>query len=145
MHNNNNFKIEERRRKVASMLAQSMTETDIAEQLNVDQSTISRDVNALKKMSQQFVFDLAKSDLAYYYKQCINGIEEVRRKAWELLSEDDEQQQPLLTSKDKLLALKLIKECDEAKFALFKDGPSVMNVKSLEERVSKIESGQINQ
>jgi hypothetical protein len=39
MHNNNNnFKIEERRRNVASMLAQSMTETEIAEQLNVDQS-----------------------------------------------------------------------------------------------------------
>jgi IS30 family transposase len=71
MHNNNNknnFKIEERRRKVASLLAQSMTETEIAEELNVDQSTISRDVKALKEMSQQFVFDLAKSDLAYYYK-----------------------------------------------------------------------------
>jgi IS30 family transposase len=81
MHNNYNFKIEERRRKVAFMLAQSMTETEIAQQLNVDQSTISGDVKVLKEMSQQFVFDLAKSDLAYYYKQCIDSIEEVRRKA----------------------------------------------------------------
>jgi IS30 family transposase len=143
VHNNNDyhtFKIEERRRQVASMLAQSMTETEIAEQLNVDQSTISRDVKALKEMSQQFVFDLAKSDLAYYYKQCINGIEEVRRKTWELLKDNEEQ----LTVKDKLLALKLIKECDEGKFALFRDGPSIMNVKSLEERLNKIESGQFN-
>jgi DNA-binding transcriptional ArsR family regulator len=138
------FKVEERRRKVACLLAQSMTETEIAEQLNVNQCTISRDVKALKEMSQQFVFDLAKSDLAYYYRQCINGIEEVRRKAWELLRGDDIQQ-PSLTVKDKLLALKLIKECDEGKFALFKDGPSIMNVKSLEERLSKIECGQINQ
>jgi hypothetical protein len=146
MHKNaKNFKIEERRRQVASMLAQSMIETEIAEKLTVDQSTISRDVKALKEMSQQFVFDLAKSDLAYYYKQCINGIEEVRRKTWELLRGDDDEQQPSLTPKDKLLALKLIKECDEGKFALFKDGPSIMNVKSLEERLSKIESGQINQ
>jgi IS30 family transposase len=69
MHNNDHrFKIKDRRRQVASMLAQSMTETEIAEQLDVDQSTISRDVKALKEMSQQFVFDLAKSDLAYYYK-----------------------------------------------------------------------------
>jgi IS30 family transposase len=146
MHNNNNnnyhFKIQERRRQVASMLAQSLTETEIAEKLNVDQSTISRDVKALKEMSQQFVFDLAKSDLAYYYKQCIHGIEEVRRKVWEILRENE---QSLLTPKDKLLALKLIKECDEGKFALFKDGPSIMNVKSLEERLTKIESGQINQ
>lgn len=55
MHNS--FKIEERRRKVASLLAQSVTETEIAEKPNVDQSTISRDVKALKEMSQQFVFD----------------------------------------------------------------------------------------
>ena len=38
-----NFKIEDRRRRVASLLAQSMTETEIAQKLNVDQSTISRE------------------------------------------------------------------------------------------------------
>jgi IS30 family transposase len=51
------FKIEERRRKVASLLAQSMTETEIAQELNVDQSTISRDVKVLKQLSEQFVYD----------------------------------------------------------------------------------------
>jgi hypothetical protein len=101
-------------------------------------------------MSQQFVFDLAKSGLAYYYKQCINGIEETRRKTWEMLRRDDddgEQQRSslMMTPKYKLLALKLIKECDEGKFALFKEGRSIMNVKSLEERVSSFESGQVNQ
>ena len=40
----------------------------------MDQSTIIRDVNVLKEMSQQFVFDLAKSDLASYYMQSIDGI-----------------------------------------------------------------------
>jgi IS30 family transposase len=135
------FKIEERRRKVASLLAQSMTEEEIAHELNVDQSTISRDIKVLKQMSQQFVYDLAKSDLAYCYKQCINGIEEVKRKAWEIDRSNDDS----LTIKDRLLALKLAKECDEVKFALFKDGPSIMNLKALEERLNKIEFGQINQ
>src|SRR3954464_3554816 len=78
------FKIEERRRKVASLLAQSMTETEIAQELNVDQSTISRDVKALKELSQKFIYDLAKSDLAYYYKQSIDGIEEAKREAWRI-------------------------------------------------------------
>jgi DNA-binding transcriptional ArsR family regulator len=134
------FKIEERRRKVASLIAQSMTESEIAQELNVDQSTISRDVKVLKELSQQFIYDLAKSDLAYYYKQCIDGIEEVKRKAWEMFRNNS------LSEKDKLLALKLIKECDESKFALFKDGPSIMNVKILEERLNKIEiAGQISQ
>jgi hypothetical protein len=142
MHNLNeashSFKIEDRRRKVGSLLAQSMTESEIAQMLGVDQSTISRDVKALKELSKQFVYDLAKSDLAYGYKQCIDGVEEVKRYAWSMFKNEQ------LGPKDKLAVLKLIKECDEAKFSLFKDGPTVMNVKSLEERLDKIESGQIN-
>ena len=42
--------------------------------------------------------------------------------------------------KDKLLALKLAKECDESIFSLFKDGPSVMNVQLLGDRVDRPES-----
>jgi transcriptional antiterminator len=40
-----------------------MTETEIAQELKVDQSTISQDIKALKALSQRFLFDLAKSDL----------------------------------------------------------------------------------
>src|SRR5215813_4413154 len=133
------FHLEERRRQVATLLAQSLTEQEIADILGVDRSTISRDIKVLKQMSQRFVFDLAKSDLAYYYKQCIDGIEEVRRKGWEIFKGSS------LIPKDKLLALKVIKECNEAKFALFKEGPSIMHIKSLEERLQNIESREINQ
>ncbi len=138
------FHLEERRRQVASLLAQSMTEQEIADKLRVDRSTISRDIKALKLLSQRFVFDLAKSDLTYYYKQCIDGIEEVRRKGWEIFKGQNNNNSNL-TPKDKLLALKVIRECNEAKFALFKEGPSIMHIKSLEERLENIESRKINQ
>ena len=128
------FKIEDRRKRVASLLAQSMTETEIADKLNVDQSTISRDIKVLKQLSQKFVYDLAKSDLAFYYKQCLVGIEEVKRRAWEIFNKSTD-----LTTRDKLLALKLIIDCNESKFALFKEGPAVMQVKSMEERLLNIE------
>jgi hypothetical protein len=133
------YKIEDRRRRIASLLAQSMTETEIAKKLKVDQSTISRD-KVLKKMSQQFVYDLAKSDLAYCYKQCLDGIEEVKRRGRDIINGINN-----LTTRDKLLALKLIMECNEAKFALFKEGPTIMQVKSMEERLASIESREINQ
>ena len=135
------FLIEERRRRVTSLLAQSRTETEIAGELQVHVSTISRDVGYLRKQSQQFVYDLAKSDLAFYYKQCLDGIEEVRRKSWEIYNDDNHRQNnSLINTKDKLLCLKLIKECNEAKFALLKEGPSIINLKSLDDRISKIES-----
>lgn len=122
------------------MLAQSMTETEIADKLEGDQSTISRDIKVLKMMSQQFVYDLAKSDLAYYYKLCIEGIEEVKRRGWDIFNGINN-----LAIRDKLLALKLIMECNEAKFTLFKEGPAIMQVKSMEERLRNIESREVNQ
>jgi DNA-binding transcriptional ArsR family regulator len=144
MHNSilaahrNKFKIECRRRTVASLLAQSMTESEIAEQLNVDQSTISRDIKALKELSQRFVYDLAKSDLAFYYKQCLVGIEGVKRRTWEILNKSTD-----LSTRDKLLALKLIIDCNESIFEIFKEGPAIMQVKAMEERLSNIEFRQI--
>jgi DNA-binding transcriptional ArsR family regulator len=134
------YKIEDRRRRVVSLLAQSMTETEIAKNLKVDQSTIRRDIKVLKKMSQRFVYDLAKSDLAYYYKQCLDGIEEVKRRGWDIFNGTNN-----LITRDKLLALKLIMECNEAKFTLFKEGPAIMQVKSMEEKLANIESREINQ
>jgi IS30 family transposase len=83
-----NLKIEERRKEVASLLAKSVSETQIAHQLGVDQSTVSRDVKVLKKMSQRFVYDLAKSDLAYYYKQSIDGIEEAKKESWKIFYDE---------------------------------------------------------
>jgi hypothetical protein len=109
---------------VATLLAQSMTEREIPKKLKVD----------------QFVYDLAKSDLAYYYKQCLDGIEEVKKKGWDIFNGINN-----LTTRDKLLALKLIMECNEAKFALFKEGLAIMQVKSMEERLASIESREITQ
>ena len=115
-----------------------MNESEIAKELGVGQSTISRDVSVLRKISQQFVYDLAKSDLAFCYVQCLEGIDQVKRKTWEIIRTES------LSIRDKLIALKLAKECDESIFSLFKDGPSVMNVQLLGERVNRLESNRQN-
>jgi hypothetical protein len=131
--NNGSLKTRLRRKQVALLLAQARTEEEIAEKLEVDQSTISRDIKHLKVQAQEFVYDLAKTDLCFYYKKSIDGIEEVNRKAWEIYRDN-------INMQTKLLALKLAKECNETIFSLFSHGPSIMNIKALEERVNKIES-----
>jgi IS30 family transposase len=122
-----------RRKTVISMLAQSMTGVEIAKQLRVHESTISRDIAYLRKQSQRFIFDLAKSDLAFYYQQCLNTIEEIKRKAWQSYKSR-------IPQKDKIVALKLVKECEETRYGMLKDGPFLMNVKTLEEKLNRIES-----
>ena len=119
---------------MASLVARARTESEIAQQLNVNQSTISRDVKILRQLSQKFIYDLAKSDLAYYYKQCIDGITEANREAWRIYLDD---QVPL---KEKLAALKIIIQANESKFKLLTEGPSILAMKSLEERLNTLES-----
>lgn len=118
---------------MASLLSRSYNETEIAQQLGVDQSTISRDIRVLKSESQQFVYDLAKSDLAYYFKQSIDGIEEAKKEAWKIYN--DEQ----VVIRDKLLALRLIMQSEETRFKLLSEGPSVLAMKSMEDRLERIE------
>lgn len=49
------------------------------------------------------------------------------------------------TVKEKLVALRLLKECNETKFALLEKSPSVLNVKGIEEKQMDIQSQQIGQ
>lgn len=132
-YENQRYGIDERRRRVAALLAKCKTETEIAAELGIYQSMVAGDVKVLKQMSQQFIFDLAKSDLAYYYRDCISGIEAVKRRAWDIADRPGDD--PKIT----LAALRLAKDCDIARFELFSNGPSILNVKSLEDRVGVIE------
>ena len=52
-------------------------------------SVLLAEMSKFSELSQQFVFDLAKSDLAYYYKQSIDGIEEAKKEAWDNLIAHD--------------------------------------------------------
>jgi len=135
------LKATDRRKKITSLLAQARTEQELAAELGVTQATVNRDIRYLKILSQEYIYELAKSDLAFYYQQCIEGINEVKRKCWDIYYNDSDSSKPFV----KLSALKLAKECDEAKFNLFKEGPSIMNIAALEARLSKIELQQQNE
>jgi IS30 family transposase len=82
------FLIEERRRQVSIMIAQGMTEMEIGLRLGVDNSTISKDVKVLKLISQQFIYDITKSDFTYYYKQCLDVVKQILRKQFEMAEKE---------------------------------------------------------
>ncbi len=120
------------------MLAKHKTQTEIGRILGYDQTTISGDVQVLKVMSQRFVFDLAKSDLAFYYKQCLDGIDEARKEAWRI---HDRYVESNYTDHHKLrlAALKVVIQAEAEKFRLLEEGPNVLAVNKMSERISEIE------
>ena len=82
------YQIEERRRQVSIMIVQGMTEVAIAAKLRVDNTTISKDVKALKLISKQFIYDITKSDFTYYYKQCLDAVKLILRKQCEIVDKE---------------------------------------------------------
>jgi hypothetical protein len=93
------YQIEERRKQVSIMIAQGMTEVTIAAKLGVDNTTISKDVKALKLISRQFIYDITKSDFTYYYKQSLDLVKYVLQKQMEIVDKEQITNQDVIRAK----------------------------------------------
>jgi predicted transcriptional regulator len=130
------MQIKERRDDVLLLLTKGMKGYEIAKELGVDASTVSRDVHYLIGQSHNYLNTLAKEALPFMYQTSIEGIRNVLKECWNIYTIESNKE---ITWFHKLAALKLAKECNEALFKLTAEGPSVMHVKLLEERLARIE------
>lgn len=128
--------IQERRRRIAELLQENKSESDIAKLLHCDISTICNDVKALKEQAVTYLYDLCKQDLAFFYHQTIADIDHVRGECWNMYHSTNKK----ITPKDKLQALRTIGQLDIARFELLSRGEMVMSVKSLNERIKSIKA-----
>ena len=128
--------ISQRRQKLWTCLTRGMKVYEIAKELGVDHSTISRDIKYLTALSQNYLNSLAKSTLPFMYQTSIEGIRDVIKEAWSIYQSNDKS----INIIQKLAALKLIKEYHESVFHLIDEGPSIMYVKQLQEKIVQIES-----
>jgi hypothetical protein len=117
-----------------------MKRLEIAKELGVDPTTISRDTAYLVSQSQNYLNRLAKETLPFMYQTSIEGIRDILKEAWSIYQSPDE----TINMCQRLAALKLAKECQESIFGLLDQGPSVMVVKKLQERLLLIENRQVH-
>jgi IS30 family transposase len=77
---------------------------EIAKELNIGHSTISRDIKYLTAQSQSYLNDLAKQTLPFMYQTSIEGIRDVLKECWTIYQSQDKS----INMYQKLAALKLI-------------------------------------
>lgn len=135
---NNQAVIKERREKTLVLLTRGIGRCEIAKELKVDPATVSRDIQYLVSQSQKFLDNLAKETLPFMYQTSIEGIRSVIKECWSIYFSADKS----INWFQKLSALKLIKESNEALFKLVGEGPSILYVRSLEEKLMQIEAAQ---
>jgi hypothetical protein len=132
--------IRERREKIWTFLARGkMKGYEIAKELNVSPPTIARDIKFLTAESQNYLNNLAKETLPFMYQISIEGIRDVIKECWNIYQSEGIS----INMYQKLAALKLIKECNEGIFHLIDEGPSIMYLKQLQEKLIQIENRQI--
>jgi hypothetical protein len=135
---NNQFAIVERREQVFVLLSQGLNETEISKRLSVDQSTVSRDVRAIKKESHNVMVSIAKEVLPYEYGKCLLSIQQVIKECWIIFQDKTGQ----WTNKNKIDSLKLLKEATRTKFEILQQGPLNLYVNQIGEKVEELKKDQ---
>lgn len=118
-----------------------MKRHEIAKELNIGDSTVSRDIKHLAGQSQNYLNDLAKQTLPFMYQTSIEGIRDVVKECYAIYQNQDSTK---VNMYHKLAALKLIKECHESVFTLLDEGPSVLAMKQLQQELVLIENRQVH-
>lgn len=135
-HRSNYKTIVERREKVMMLLTKGLKGYQIANELQVDAATISRDINYLSMESANTLNSLVKDTLPFLYQTSIEGIRNVLKECWNIYQSENAS----INYLHKINSLKLAKECNESLFKLVAEGPYLVYLKELEERLEKVEN-----
>lgn len=130
--------MDERREKVMVLLTKGLKGYQIATELKVDPATISRDIHFLSKESNNNLNALVKNTLPFMYTTSIEGIKNVLKEAWKVYGNDEKDIS--LTWSNRIKGLEIIKSCHESLFKLVAEGPCLVYLKELEERLEKVEN-----
>ena len=113
-------KVLERREKVLTLLAKGYTQREVAEELQVHESIISKDVKTLEEATINFIEDLAKKTFGFKYMQSLTGINSVVKEAW---------QQWHTKKESRYLSILLDAYCKQIE--LLGDGPAVYAIQRM--------------
>src|SRR5918994_5442365 len=115
---------ENRLSRIISLYSKGLTQSEIAQELNVDQSTVSRDLQFIKQEAKKKIEKYLNEDILFEYLRYIAGSNEVTRKLWEIVQNEN------VTTKDKTNALSLLMQSYNKRLEVLIGGPeSYMNAK----------------
>jgi hypothetical protein len=122
--------IEWRRAKVLELSSQGYSQIEIASNLQIDKSVISRDMAYLRNQAQAILRAHIQDKLPEEYQNCMVGINQVLKICWEIvnksrnLNNNDNNGQTVTMTDNKtvLQALALINDCNKYKMDLTTNG-----------------------
>jgi hypothetical protein len=122
--------IDWRRAKVLELSSQGYSQIEIATNLQMDKSVISRDIAYLRQQAQDNLKMHIQDKLPEEYQNCMVGINQVLKICWEIVNksrnvsnnDNDGQTVTMTDNKTVLQALALINDCNKYKMDLTTNG-----------------------
>jgi hypothetical protein len=132
--------LEWRRAKVQELLVKGKSQSQIAIELQVDKSIISKDVSYLRLQAKGNIRKYVDETLPHEYEKCLDSIRLVLERAWAMVDSDN------TSERDKKEALSLINECNRMKLELLTNSAVVHEaIKFIEAKLIKGKSTSDNQ
>lgn len=118
-----NIERENRLSRIISLYSKGLTQSEIASEIGIDQSTVSRELQFIKQEAKKKIEKYLNEDILFEYLRYIAGSNEVTRHLWELVENEE-------NTKEKMNALSLLMQCYNKRLEMLIGGPeSYMNAK----------------
>lgn len=141
-----------RRNKVEELLIKGYTQTRIANELQITESTISTDMKFLRQRAKESMTEHLEERLPMEFNICMKGLNEVLRISFEIangysstgeLDSNGNVRTKLLTTEEnrtRLQALALVNDCYKYKMELMTDGAAVSDaIRYVEQKQNQLE------
>src|SRR5438093_6271120 len=114
---------------VISLYSKGLNQEEIAFELHVDQSTVSRNLQLIKQEARKQVEKYLREDILLEYPRYMTGSNEITRRLWEIVQNEN------TTTKEKMNALSQLTQSYNSRLQTLTAGPeSYLNIqKSLSE------------
>lgn len=109
--------LEVRRASVIALYSKGLNQMEIATKLGVNQSTVSRDLNELRRQSRKTIEQRVVRDAMFEFCRWNAGIDEITKKAWEI-AEDEK-----ATHRARVKALAFLVRCYNKRLETMVGGP----------------------
>ena len=115
---------ENRLSRVISLYSKGLNQEEIAQEMHVDQSTVSRDLQFIKQESKKQIEKYLREDILFEYLRYMAGSNEITRKLWDIVENES------ATTKEKTNALAQLTQSYNSRLQTLTAGPeSYMNIK----------------
>ena len=110
---------QERLAKVLMFHSKGYSQSEIARKLNLNQSTISRDLAEIRRKARSSLDLYVKDEIPNEFQIYISGLNQIMKNLWEII----EDKQSKITIKDRTYVLSLLMQCYRKRMEMLVGGP----------------------